>query len=345
MDGDFLIKSRNARFRHKDNLRPFGRILVAGGAGFVGSHLVRSLLDSGYEVVCLDNLMTGRLANVDDLLSDPQFDFIQADVIRLPQIEGPIDQIYNLACPASPPQYQRDPIHTFQTCVVGAMNLLELAEAKGARILQASTSEVYGDPDISPQAETYRGAVNVFGPRACYDEGKRAAETLFYEFGAHRGVDTRIVRIFNTYGPRMSPEDGRVVSNFVVQALTGQDLTIYGKGDQTRSFCYVDDLVDGLIRLMASDEKAPVNIGNPGEFTMLELAQMVLAKTGSASRIVYCDLPQDDPRQRRPNIDRAKAILGWAPTVSLDTGLDRTIAHFQDALGTERDLVAIARVA
>ena len=345
MGKDFLMKSRNTSVRHKVAPRQSERVLVTGGAGFVGSHLVRALLDAGCEVICLDNLLTGRLSNVDELLSDPRFAFIQADVIRLPQIDGPVDQIYNLACPASPPQYQRDPIHTFQTCVVGAMNLLQLAETKAARILQASTSEVYGDPDISPQAETYRGAVNVFGPRACYDEGKRAAETLFYEYGEHKGLATRIVRIFNTYGPRMSPEDGRVVSNFVVQALTGQDLTIYGKGDQTRSFCYVDDLVDGLMRLMASDERAPVNIGNPGEFTMLELAQMVLAKTGSASRIVYHDLPQDDPRQRRPNIDRARALLGWAPTVSLDIGLDRTIAHFRAALRLVRDPVAMARVA
>lgn len=317
-------------------------VLVAGGAGFLGSHLSEALLKQGHRVICLDNLMTGRLANLSGLLGNPAFSFIEADILRLPAIEGPVDEIYNLACPASPPQYQRDPIHTFRTCVMGTMNLLDLAREKRARLLQASTSEVYGDPEVSPQAEGYRGAVNTCGPRACYDEGKRAAETLCWEYATHQGVATRIARIFNTYGPRMCPEDGRVVSNFVVQALTGADITIHGAGTQTRSFCYVSDLVDGLMRLMASDVTTPVNLGNPGEFTVRELADMVIAMTGSPSRLVHLPMPVDDPRQRRPDIGRAMASLGWQPTVALAEGLARTIPAFALELEARRRIGAQA---
>jgi UDP-glucuronate decarboxylase len=307
-------------------------VMVTGGAGFVGSHLCEALLGHGHRVICVDNFQSGRRSNIEHLLGNARFRFIEADIIQPLMIDGPVDQIYNLACTASPPLYQRDPMHTFRTCVFGAMNMLELAKAKGARILQASTSEVYGDPEISPQAEGYRGAVNTMGPRACYDEGKRSAETLFWEYGAHQGVETRVARIFNTYGPRMSPEDGRVVSNFVVQALTGADLTIHGDGQQTRSFCYVDDLVEGLIRLMASDTREPVNLGNPGEFTVAELADKVLRMTGSTSRLVRLPMPIDDPRQRKPDISRAQSVLGWAPLIPLDQGLALTIAHFAQEL-------------
>ncbi len=310
--------------------------IVAGGAGFLGSALCKRLHGQGHNVLCVDNLLTGNLDNIKPLEGRDGFAFLRHDIVRPLRLGGPVDEIYNLACAASPPRYQIDPIHTFRTCVDGTLNLLQLAETKGARILQSSTSEVYGDPEISIQDETYRGNVNTCGPRACYDEGKRAGETLFWEFGAHRGVQTRIARIFNTYGPNMHPDDGRVVSNFVVQALRGSPLTIYGDGSQTRSFCYVDDLVDGLMRLMASDEKMPVNLGNPGEFTMLTLAQMVLNKIGSRVPITFHPLPQDDPRQRRPDITRAKEILNWAPTVPLDQGLDRTIAWFAQTLQTER---------
>jgi UDP-glucuronate decarboxylase len=303
-------------------------VLIAGGAGFLGSALAKRLYRDGTNIICVDNLLTGSLDNLLTLWDKPGFSFIRADIIKPLVIDGPVDEIYNLACPASPPRYQIDPIHTFRTCVDGTLNLLQLAEHKGARILQSSTSEVYGDPEIPLQNETYRGNVNTCGPRACYDEGKRAGETLFWEYGAHRGVETRIARIFNTYGPFMHPDDGRVVSNFIVQALRGQPLTIYGDGSQTRSFCYVDDLVEGLVRLMASQEKMPVNLGNPGEFTMLSLAEKVLAKVSSGVPIVFHPLPQDDPLQRRPDISRAKDILGWAPTVPLDEGLDRTIAWF-----------------
>jgi UDP-glucuronate decarboxylase len=316
------------------NQRKF--IIVAGGAGFVGSNLTRRLLDLGHSVLCVDNLLTGDMANVAELTNRPGFRFRRHDIIKPLRVEGPVDEIYNLACPASPPRYQKDPIHTFRTCVDGTLNLLNLAEAKGARILQSSTSEVYGDPEISLQHEGYRGSVNTCGPRACYDEGKRAGETLFWEYGAHRGVETRIARIFNTYGPRMHPDDGRVVSNFIVQALRGEALTVYGGGTQTRSFCYVDDLVEGLMRLMASSEKMPVNLGNPGEFTMLELAEKVLIKLGSDLPITFMPLPQDDPRQRRPDISRAAELLGWAPTLSLDHGLDKTIAWFAQRLKSDQ---------
>ena len=313
-------------------------VLVPGGAGFLGSHLCTRLIGDGHQVICLDNLSTGRRQNVAHLMATNRFALIEHDVINPIEIQGPIDAIYNLACPASPPKYQADPVQTFRTSVDGARNLLDLARQKGARILQASTSEVYGDPAFSPQPESYWGSVNSYGPRACYDEGKRGAETLFFDYAAQYGVDTRIARIFNTYGPRMTPQDGRVVSNFVMQALQREDITIYGNGQQTRSFCYVDDLIDGLIRLMGSDAdfKGPVNLGNPSEFTMLELANLVLAKTRSPSRLVFHDAPTDDPRQRRPDITRAKTLLGWQPVVALDQGLDHMIAHFADELGFDR---------
>jgi UDP-glucuronate decarboxylase len=322
---------------HKAGAR---RVLIAGGAGFVGSHLAERLLSEGAEVICVDNLQTGRLGNIAALMRRPGFRLVRHDVIQPLSIEGPLDEVWNLACAASPPQYQRDPLHTFRTCIDGTMNLLDLARAKGARFLQASTSEVYGDPEVSPQAESYRGQVNTFGPRACYDEGKRAAETLAYEYG-RLGVTVRIARIFNTYGPRMSPEDGRVVSTFVVEALQGQDLPVNGDGSQTRSFCFVDDLVEGLVRLMASEAEGPVNLGNPEEFTMLELARLVLDMTGSESRLVHRPLPQDDPRQRRPDTTRAQDELGWTPRVPLSQGLEATIAHFRDELAATRATSAV----
>jgi UDP-glucuronate decarboxylase len=314
-------------------------ILVAGGAGFVGSHLCDALIKRGDRVICVDNLQTGRMANIAHLIGHPRFVFRNHDITLPLVVDGPLHEIYNLACAASPPRYQANPIHTFKTCVHGSLNLLELALVKDARILQSSTSEVYGDPEISPQPETYRGAVNTVGPRACYDEGKRAGETLFWEFGQHQGVQTRIARIFNTYGPRMHPDDGRVVSNFIVQALRGEDITIYGDGAQTRSFCYVDDLVDGLMRLMRSDERMPVNLGNPGEFTMIELARIVLRQTGARAALVRRPLPQDDPRQRKPDIRRAQNLLGWTPTVALEQGLALTIAHFATELGLPARMV------
>jgi UDP-glucuronate decarboxylase len=318
-----------------------GVTLVTGGAGFLGSHLCARLIDMGARVIAIDNLTTGRRANVAPLAATGRFRLIEHDIIAPIQIEEPISAIYNLACPASPPKYQRDPVHTFRTSIDGAQNMLDLARTHGARILQASTSEVYGDPEMSPQPETYCGAVNTYGPRACYDEGKRGAETLFYEYAHRFGVETRIARIFNTYGPRMDAEDGRVVSNFVVQALCGRDITIYGTGQQTRSFCYVDDLIEGLIRLMGQDHGVigPVNLGNPREFTVLDLAQMVLAKTQSCSKLRYLDALPDDPRQRRPDITRAHMVLGWQPTISLTDGLDRVIAHFADALGAPKAAV------
>ena len=317
-------------------------IIVAGGAGFVGSHLCGELVASGHSVLCVDNLQTGRKRNIAHLAGSDRFRFVEHDIIAPLTIHGPVDEIYNLACAASPPLYQRDPIHTFRTCVYGAMNLLELARAKNARILQSSTSEVYGDPEVSPQSERYRGAVNTVGPRACYDEGKRAAETLFWEFGAHQGVETRIARIFNTYGPQMHPEDGRVVSNFIVQALLGQDLTVYGDGTQTRSFCYISDLIDGLLRLMASDAKQPVNLGNPVEFTIGDLAGMVIGLTRSRARVVHAALPVDDPRQRKPDITLARTLLGWEPAVSLDRGLAHTIAALAAELGLPQQKGAVA---
>lgn len=307
------------------------RILVTGGAGFLGSHLCDKLIADGNDVICMDNLFTGSKDNIRHLLSHPYFEFIRHDVTEPIRLE--IDQIYNLACPASPVHYQYNPIETAKTSVMGALNMLGLARRTKARILQASTSEVYGDPQVHPQPESYWGAVNPIGKRSCYDEGKRLAETLFFDYHRQNGVDIRVIRIFNTYGPRMNPSDGRVVSNFIVQALRGEDITVYGEGTQTRSFCYVDDLIDGMVRMMETEDFiGPVNIGNPGEFTMLELAEKVISLTGSTSRIIHEPLPSDDPAQRQPVIDLAKDKLGWQPTVNLDDGLERTIAYFREIL-------------
>ncbi|MFJ6323286.1 MULTISPECIES: UDP-glucuronic acid decarboxylase family protein [unclassified Rhizobium] len=307
-------------------------ILVAGGAGFLGSHLCDRLLQSGHEVICVDDFSTGRIDNLRHLLRYDTFSFIRHDVIA--SLDIPVDEIYNLACPASPPHYQADPIHTMKTCVFGSLNLLELATRHQARIFQASTSEIYGDPQVHPQPENYWGNVNSFGPRSCYDEGKRSAETLFRDFHAQHGVDIRIARIFNTYGPRMRPDDGRVVSNFIVQALKGQDITVYGDGSQTRSFCYVADLIEGFIRLMGNETTihTPVNLGNPAEFTVRELAEKIVTMTGSSSHVVYQPLPIDDPRQRRPDITVAKRELGWEPSVALADGLESTVAYFERQL-------------
>ncbi|MCC5987137.1 MAG: SDR family oxidoreductase [Pararhodobacter sp.] len=309
-------------------------VLVAGGAGFVGARLCQRLLASGASVICVDNLQTGRMANIDPMMEEAMFRFIRHDIIAPLEFSAPVDEIYNLACPASPPKYQLDPVHTFKTSVLGALNLLGLARNKGARILQASTSEIYGDPLCSPQPESYLGNVNPVGPRSCYDEGKRAAETLFHDYGLQHGVSIKIARIFNTYGPGMAPDDGRVVSNFIIQALRGEPITIYGNGSQTRSFCFVDDLLDGLMLLMASPHEVsyPVNLGNETEFTVAELAKLVLAKTGSSSNTIHNALPIDDPRQRRPDIVLARRVLGWRPEVSLDAGLDRTIPWFRAQL-------------
>ncbi len=310
------------------------RILVTGGAGFLGSRLCDRLIEAGNDVICLDNLFTGSKDNIRHLLSNPYFEFIRHDVTEPIYLE--VDQIYNLACPASPVHYQYDPIKTVKTSVLGAMNMLGLAKHTRARILQASTSEVYGNPEIHPQPESYWGSVNPIGLRSCYDEGKRLAETLFFDYHRQNKVDIRVIRIFNTYGPRMSFSDGRVVSNFIVQALKGEDITVYGEGTQTRSFCYVDDLIDGMIRMMEMrDFTGPVNLGNPEEFTMLELAEKVIALTGSSSKIVHKPLPSDDPLQRRPVIDLAKEKLGWAPTIHLEEGLKKTIAYFRDQLQSE----------
>jgi UDP-glucuronate decarboxylase len=308
------------------------RILVAGGAGFLGSHLCERLLNEGHSVVCVDNLTTGRMENLRHLLNFDAFSFVHHDIVV--PLDLPVDEIYNLACPASPVHYQADPIHTMKTSVIGSLNLLELAARYQARIFQASTSEVYGDPHVHPQPESYWGNVNSFGPRSCYDEGKRAAETLFHDFHKRHGLDIRIVRIFNTYGPRMRPDDGRVVSNFIVQALKGEDITVYGDGSQTRSFCYVDDLIEGFHRLMYGRQAThtPVNIGNPDEFTVRELAERIVAMTGTRSKIVYHPLPVDDPRQRRPDIAVARRELGWEPAVALADGLKSTIAYFERQL-------------
>ena len=310
------------------------RCLVTGGAGFLGSHLCERLLNDGHEVICLDNYFTGRMANVAHLRDNRNFELIRHDVTEPILLE--VDRIFNLACPASPIHYQFNPVKTIKTSVMGAINMLGLAKRVKARILQASTSEVYGDPAVHPQTEDYWGNVNPIGIRSCYDEGKRVAETLFMDYHRQNKVDIRIVRIFNTYGPRMLPNDGRVVSNFIVQALNGEDLTIYGDGSQTRSFCYVDDLIEGFVRMMNQDKIiGPVNIGNPGEFTMLELAKEVLELTGSKSKIVYKPLPGDDPKMRRPDITLAKKALGWEPTIPLRKGLEKTIVYFDNLLKTK----------
>jgi UDP-glucuronate decarboxylase len=308
------------------------RILITGGSGFLGSHLCERLLEQGANVICLDNFFTGTRMNVEHLLDHKRFELIRHDVTFPIYLE--IDQIYNMACPASPVHYQHDPVQTTKTSVHGAINMLGLAKRVKARILQASTSEVYGNPNVHPQTEDYWGHVNPIGIRSCYDEGKRCAETLFFDYWRQHKLKIKVARIFNTYGPRMHPNDGRVVSNFIVQALLGQDITMYGDGTQSRSFCYVDDLVDGLMRLMqsADDVTGPVNIGNPNEFTMLELAQQVIALTGSKSKIVHKPLPQDDPRQRQPDISLAKAKLGWEPKTQLKEGLTKTIAYFDKML-------------
>jgi UDP-glucuronate decarboxylase len=308
------------------------KILVTGGAGFLGSHLCDRLIAAGQEVLCVDNFFTGTKRNVAHLCPSPYFELLRHDVTFPLYVE--VDQIYNLACPASPIHYQFDPVQTTKTSVHGAINMLGLAKRVKARILQASTSEVYGDPEIHPQVEAYWGRVNPIGIRSCYDEGKRCAETLFFDYHRQHGVDIKVVRIFNTYGPRMHPNDGRVVSNFIVQAINGGDITIYGDGQQTRSFCYVDDLVEAMIRMMstASGFPGPLNIGNPGEFTMLELAETVIKLTASSSKLAYRPLPSDDPKQRQPDIGLARQTLGWEPKVSLEDGLKETIAYFRRAL-------------
>ena len=308
------------------------RIMITGGAGFIGSHLCDRLLERGDEVLCVDNFFTGARSNVEHLIGHTRFELMRHDVTFPLFVET--DQIYNMACPASPVHYQFDPVQTTKTSVHGAINMLGLAKRTKARILQASTSEVYGDPNIHPQTEDYWGHVNPIGPRSCYDEGKRCAETLFFDYHRQHQLDIKVARIFNTYGPRMHPNDGRVVSNFIVQALKGEDITLYGDGEQTRSFCYVDDLVDGLIALMDSPEgvTGPINLGNPGEFTIKELAEQVIDLTGSTSKMVHKPLPQDDPRQRQPDISRAADQLNWAPKVALRDGLTKTIAYFDGLL-------------
>jgi UDP-glucuronate decarboxylase len=306
------------------------RVLVTGGAGFLGSHLIDRLLADGHDVLCADNLFTGTKDNLAHLHSEPRFEFLRHDVTFPFFVE--VDEIFNLACPASPIHYQHDPVQTTKTSVHGAINMLGLAKRLGCKILQASTSEVYGDPDVHPQTEDYWGHVNPIGPRSCYDEGKRCAETLFFDYHRQHGLPIKVARIFNTYGPRMHPADGRVVSNFIMQALSGEAITIYGDGGQTRSFCYVDDLIDGLVRLADSPAEVtgPINLGNPTEFTIRELAETIIDMTGSKSQIVEKPLPADDPRQRQPDIEKARSLLGWEPTVALREGLDKTIAYFRE---------------
>ncbi len=310
------------------------RVLVTGGAGFIGSHLCDRLLAKGYEVLCVDNFFTGSRSNIAHLLDSKTFELLRHDVTFPLFVE--VDQIYNMACPASPIHYQFDPVQTTKTSVHGAINMLGLAKRVKARILQASTSEVYGDPAVHPQEESYWGNVNPIGPRACYDEGKRCAETLFFDYHRQHNLDIKVARIFNTYGPRMHPNDGRVVSNFIMQALRGEDITLYGDGQQTRSFCYVDDLAEGLIRLMESPDgvTGPINLGNPGEFTIKELAEHIIDLTGSSSKMINQPLPQDDPKQRQPNITRAKDSLDWQPTIALRDGLSKSIPYFDNLLKT-----------
>jgi UDP-glucuronate decarboxylase len=308
------------------------RILVTGGAGFIGSHLCARLVADGHDVVCVDNFFTGNKDNIIELFDHPHFELMRHDVTFPLYVE--MDEIYNLACPASPVHYQHDPVQTTKTTVHGAINMLGLAKRTGAKILQASTSEVYGDPEVHPQPESYKGNVNPIGPRSCYDEGKRCAETLFFDYRRQHSLSIKVARIFNTYGPNMHPNDGRVVSNFIVQALNGDDITVYGDGAQTRSFCFVDDLVEGLVRLMATDDDVtgPMNLGNPGEFTIKQLAELVIAKTGTGSKLVYKPLPEDDPMQRCPDITLAKQALDWQPSIALEQGLEKTIAYFKSVI-------------
>ncbi len=305
------------------------KILITGGAGFLGSHLCERLLNEGNEIICLDNFFTGNKDNILHLLGNPRFELMRHDVTLPLFIE--IDEIYNMACPASPIHYQHDPVQTTKTCVHGAINMLGLAKRTGAKILQASTSEVYGDPEVHPQVESYWGKVNPIGTRSCYDEGKRCAETLFFDYKRQHDLIIKVARIFNTYGPNMHPDDGRVVSNFIVQALQNKDITIYGDGEQTRSFCYVDNMIDGFIRLMNSDDTitGPINLGNPGEFTIKELAEKTIEMTGSSSKLIYLPLPEDDPKQRQPDITVAKEVLGWSPDIVLNDGLEKTIEYFK----------------
>jgi UDP-glucuronate decarboxylase len=311
------------------------RVLISGGAGFLGSHLADRLLESGYQVLCVDNFFTGTRRNIEHLLDHKRFELLRHDITHPLFVE--VDEIFNLACPASPIHYQRDPVQTTKTSVLGAINMLGLAKRLKIKILQASTSEVYGDPSVHPQTESYWGNVNPIGPRSCYDEGKRCAETLFFDYRRQNGLPIKVVRIFNTYGPRMHPNDGRVVSSFVVQALRNQDITVFGDGEQTRSFCYVDDLIRGVIKMMDTDEDTvgPINIGNPEEFTMRELAEIVIELTGSRSKIVHRPLPQDDPRQRRPDISEAERLLDWRPATPLKQGLQKTIGYFETLLSQE----------
>ena len=318
------------------------RILVTGGAGFLGSHLCDRLLDAGHEVLCVDNLFTGTKRNIDHCHGHPRFEFLRHDVTFPLFVE--VDEIYNLACPASPIHYQHDPVQTTKTSVHGAINMLGLAKRLKCKILQASTSEVYGDPTVTPQREDYWGNVNPIGLRACYDEGKRCAETLFFNYHRQNRLRVKVARIFNTYGPRMHPQDGRVVSNFITQAIAGEDITIYGDGSQTRSFCYADELVDGLIRLMESDDDVigPMNLGNPREFSILELAELVIKVTGSNSKLAYKDLPSDDPMQRRPDITLAKTTLGWEPSIQLEDGIQQTVAYFRRLMETDEQRIAVA---
>lgn len=308
------------------------RILVTGGAGFLGSHLIDLLLEKGHEIICVDNLFTGTKRNIEHLHNHPRFEFMRHDVTFPLYVE--VDEIYNLACPASPIHYQHDPVQTTKTSVHGAINMLGLAKRLRCKIFQASTSEVYGDPSVHPQPEEYWGNVNPIGPRSCYDEGKRCAETLFFDYWRQHDLDIKVVRIFNTYGPRMHHADGRVVSNFIVQALRGEPITIFGDGQQTRSFCYVDDLVEGFLRMMETEQSfiGPLNLGNPGEFTMLELAEKVVQTTGSSSEIIFRKLPEDDPKQRQPDITKARETLEWEPTIALDEGLIRTVEYFRTRL-------------
>ncbi|MFC3124170.1 UDP-glucuronic acid decarboxylase family protein [Pseudoroseomonas globiformis] len=310
------------------------RVLITGGAGFLGSHLAERLLEAGHQVLCLDNFLTGSRRNLEHLFAHKRFELLRHNVTEPVYLE--VDEIYNLACPASPIHYQRDPVHTTKTSVLGAINMLGLAKRLQCKILQASTSEIYGDPVVHPQTEDYWGNVNPIGPRSCYDEGKRCAETLFFDYRRQHNLNIKVARIFNTYGPRMHPNDGRVVSNFIVQALLGKDITVFGEGRQTRSFCYVDDMVSAFIALMgtSSEVTGPVNLGNPHEFTIAELAEKVIELTNSKSRIIHCPLPQDDPRQRKPDISQARDLLNWKPQVSLDTGLRRTIAYFDELLAS-----------